>query len=355
MTKRTIVLSSLLSFLAILFIARLALPYVLHNYVEYRLNQIPEYQASISKISVHLWRGSYTIHDIKLNKLNKKIPVPFFAAKTVDLQLQWSALLKAKLVGQIAISQPSINFVTDPKGKNEQLSIDQQWRDAAEALFPVNFNRILITNGQIHYRSFTGDPPFNIYLKAIHAEIENLQGVQKSAAKLSSEITAVGQGMDGSQVSLNVKLDPAATQPTFKLSASIKDMTIPAANDFLHHYTKLDIKQGYFSLFVEAAAAKGKITGYVKPMIKNLQVVDPNEQTNPLKSIYKGAVQVVAKVLENSEQQTVATKIPLKGNIEKPDTSIWPTIANLLRHAFIQALLPQIDHTVKLTDVDLNR
>lgn len=355
MTKRMKTLSSLLSVIVILLIARLALPTILHNYAEYRLNQIPDYQARIGHINVQLWRGSYAIHNIRLNKLNKNIPVPFFSANTVSLQLQWSALLHGKLAGQITIEHPSLNFVTDPQGKNEQLTIDQQWQEAVKALSPVNFNRIIINHGQIHYRSFTGDPPFNIYLNNVNVLMDNLQAVQKTAEKLSAGIKATGYGMDGSLVQLNVKLDPLAAQPTFKLNASIENMTIPAANDFLHHYTKLDIKQGYFSLYVEAAAAKGKITGYVKPMIKDLQVIDPKAKTNPLKTIYKGAVQVVANILENPEQHTVATKIPLKGKIDNPDTNIWSTIGNLLRHAFIQALLPQVDHTVKITDINLNQ
>ena len=347
----SIVLISLIFLLA----ARLALPHVLHRYAEHRLNQIPDYQASIGDIDVHLWRGSYVIKNLQLERIAKKIPVPFFKAKAIDLQIQWSALFKGALVGQIAIWQPELNFVSNPKGHNEQLTIDEQWRQAVQALFPLNFNAISIHDGAIHYRNFGGDPPFNVYLKNVNAKVSNLRQVEKTAQALSSQIAVTAQGMDGSPVKINVDLDPFATQPTFKLNASIENMTIPTANDFLHHYSKLDIKQGYFSLFVETAAAKGKITGYAKPLIKDLEVIDPNEKLDPVKALYKGAVQVVANILENPEQGTVATKIKIQGDIDDPNVSVWSIIGNLLRHAFIQALLPQIDHSVKLKDIDLNR
>lgn len=354
MTKRTYLLI-LGGIIILLLSARLALPYALHHYAEYRLNKIPEYQAQIGDIDVHLWRGSYVIKDLKLVKINKNIPVPFFSANIIDLQVEWRALLHGKFVAQIIITQPAINFVTDPKGQNEQLTIDQQWRQAVEALFPLNFNKIIINNGQIHYRSYAGDPPFNIYLKNVNVNVDNLQQVTHKEQRLSSHILVSAQGMDGSPVKLDMALAPFAVQPTFKLNASIEHMSIPTANDFLYHYSKLDIKQGYFYLYVEVAAAKGQIKGYAKPMVEDLQVLDPHEQENPLKTLYKGAVQAVAKIVENSEQETVATKIPIRGNIEDPDTSIWSIIGNLLRHAFIQALLPQIDHSVKLQDIDLNQ
>ncbi|MDF2867106.1 MAG: hypothetical protein K0S11_576 [Gammaproteobacteria bacterium] len=344
-----------LAILSIFIGIRLALPYALHRYAEYRLNQIPEYQAQIGDIKVHLWRGSYTVENINLKKINKNIPVPFFAAQAVDFQIEWRALLQGALVGQITITKPEINFVTDPSGKNEQLTMDQQWQQAVEALFPLNFNTIVIHQGAIHYRSYAGDPPFDIYLKEVNAQVSNLRKIEKTERRLSSYIKATGKGMDNSPVKLEIALDPFASKPAFKLNASIEKMTVPTANDFLHHYTKLDIQQGYFSLYVEVAAAKGKITGYAKPMIKDLQVIDPKEQTNPVKAIYKGAVQVVAKILENEEQGTVATKIKIHGEIEDPEVNIWSMIGNLLRHAFIQALLPQIDHSVKVQDIDLNR
>jgi hypothetical protein len=352
-TKSKAFVLVILALVGLLIAARIAMPYGLKRYAEHRLNQIPEYQAHIGDVSVQLYKGSYVLKDIDLKKLNQQIPVPFFAAKAVQFRVQWRALLHGSLVAEVQVAQPKLNFVTDPQGKNEQLTIDQQWQQAVKALFPLNFNEIVINNGQIHFRNYGGDSPFNIFLKNIDAKVSNLRQIEKVSEQLSSHIKLHAHAMDGSPIKLNVDLDPSAKQPTFKLTASIEHMTIPTANDFLRHYTKLDIKKGYFNLYVEAAAAHGKITGYAKPMVKDLQVIDPKEKLNPVKALYKGAVQAVANVLENSEQDTVATKIKISGDIKQPNVSIWSIIGNLLRHAFIQALLPQIDHSVKMQDIEV--
>jgi hypothetical protein len=132
-------------------------------------------------------------------------------------------------------------------------------------------------------------------------------------------------------------------------------MQIKEANNFLHHYTKIDVARGLFSFYIEAAAANGKIKGYAKPFIKNLKVVEPQKSMTPIEALYKGALQVFAKILENPTKKTVATRIPISGNIEDPDTNIWAIIGNLLSHAFIQALLPQLDQNVHIQDIKIGK
>ena len=98
-----------------------------------------------------------------------------------------------------------------------------------------------------------------------------------------------------------------------------------------------------------------KITGYAKPLIKNLQVIEQDKNDmSPIEALYKNAVQVVAKILENPKTKKVATKININGDIDDPDIDILSIISNLLRNAFIQALLPQLDHSVEMKDINLN-
>jgi hypothetical protein len=344
----------IITIVIILIALRLALPYVLLHYAEYRINKIPEYHVRIGDIDVHLWRGSYTIKAIRLDKINSKIPVPFFSADAVDLAVDWRALLTGAFVAQLALDHPSVNFVVDPKGQNEQTSIDKQWQDAVAALFPFNFNKIVVEDGSLHFRSFTSDPPFDLYLKNINARLDNIRNITaKLENKLSSSLTLTANTMDGADVQGELHFDPLTKQPTFELKASVEQMRIKEANNFLRHYVKFDVESGLFSLYVEAAAANGKINGYAKPIIKDLKVT--KENMGPIEALYKGALQVATKILENPNKKTVATRIVIKGNIDDPDTSLWSIIGNLLHHAFIQALLPQLDHNIHVQDINVGK
>lgn len=60
----------------------------------------------------------------------------------------------------------------------------------------------------------------------------------------------------------------------------------------------------------------------------------------------------VGQVFKNQKEDQVATKISFEGNIENPNTSIWNTIVNILRNAFIRALQPAIDNQINLASVN---
>jgi hypothetical protein len=341
----------ILTILLFLIVFRLLLPYAILRYADYRINKIPDYHAKIEDVDVGILSGSYRIKNITLDKISQHLPVPFFSAKSVLLKVQWNALLHGMFVAEIQFDEPVVNFVIDPKGKAEQLTIDQEWQNAVKALFPLNFNEIIVHRGSLHFQSFTSSPPFDLYLKNIEATVTNLENKsRRQEALLPSSLLANANTMDGAPVKVEIYFDPFAKQPAFKLNASLEKMDIKDTNNFLQHYTRIKVRQGRFSLFVEAAAANGKVRGYAKPIFKNLSIVEPKSD-NPIEALYKGAVKVVTKMLENPSTKTVATKIEVAGNVDNPDVSLLSAIANILRHAFLQALLPQVDHSIDIGDV----
>lgn len=340
--------------LSAMLVVRLALPVFLHHVVEDKLNQMPGYVSKIDSISLSLYRGSYQINGIKIQKLNKNIPAPFFSANKIDLSVEWRALLKGALVAKVIAYEPNVNFVTDPQSNNEQLTIDQQWQRIVKSLFPLNFNRVIVHNGSVHYRSFTSEPPFNLYLKKINGDLTNLNNATKSGNRLPSNLVVDGQTMNGAPVKLNVKFNPFTDKPTFYLTAGLQKMDITDTNNFLQYYTKLRVKKGSFSLYIETDAANGNISGYAKPIFKNLEIDDPNT-ANPAKIIYNAAAKTAAALLKNSETKAVATKVDITGRIDNPDTSVLSVISYLFHNAFIQALLPGIDHNIPRQNIYFNR
>lgn len=331
----------------------MALPTVLIHYAQNRINKIPQYEVSIGDIVVSLWRGSYSIKDLKLNKLNNKIPIPFFAAEQINLSVEWAALFHGSIVAKMDMLEPKLNFVIEPDNKNEQLNIDKEWEQAVKALFPLNFNKISIKNGEISLHSFSGKPPFKISLHDIDFEIENLQKVRGSKALYS---TFNGKGITNQGLfKVSGKVEPDAKKPTFLLKSTLKSMQIQGANDFLINFTHFDVKKGSLSIYSEIAAAKGKIHGYLKPIVKDLKIFNPQEKINPIKFVYKGLVAITAKLVTNSKKHTLATKIYIDGEIDDPETHVFSIIGYVLKHAFIQALLPEIDHTVEISQVKFKK
>src|SRR4051812_42921684 len=64
--------------IVLLVIGRLMLPWALRSYVNRTLDQNPLYDGKIGDIDVHLWRGAYSIQDVRLVKTTGNVPVPLF-------------------------------------------------------------------------------------------------------------------------------------------------------------------------------------------------------------------------------------------------------------------------------------
>src|SRR2546423_7601441 len=71
----------LLALIAILGVGRAILPWALRNYVNRTLDRSPLYAGNIGEVQIHLWRGAYSIHDVRISKTTATVPVPLFASK----------------------------------------------------------------------------------------------------------------------------------------------------------------------------------------------------------------------------------------------------------------------------------
>ena len=350
--KRKIVFIVLGSILLILVALRIALPYILLRLVNKELaDNIPGYTGHVDDLDVALIRGAYIIKRIKIDKTGGKIPVPFFYADRVDLSLQWASLFHGRIVGEIEVDQPVLNFVKGPTEETSQTKIDKSWTDVVKKLMPLKLNKFEIVEGAIHYRDFHSKPKFDIYTKNVHILAENLSNAEKNKQVLPSSVVASADVYGGSATA-SMKMDALAKWPTFDGKMTLKGLNLANLNNFIDAFAKFDIKSGEISIYSEAAAKDGRIVGYTKPIIKDLKVLLPETDKNkPLKVAYEAVVEAVTWIFKNHNKDQLATKVEFEGNIKKPDIDIWSLIGELLKNAFIQALYPSLENTISINSL----
>lgn len=153
--------------------------------------------------------------------------------------------------------------------------------DKTGGKIPVPFE---ISNGEIHYRDFYSDPKVNIFATDIHILAENLSNAKHQPEVLPSTVEATCDSIYSGHADLHMKLNALDTVPTFDVKAELKDMDITRLNDFLSAYGKFTVRKGSIGIYTEAAAKDGKIAGYTKPIIRDLRVVNWQEdKAHPLK------------------------------------------------------------------------
>jgi hypothetical protein len=339
----------LLIVLAAVIALRLALPFIVESYVNKTLDDIPGYRGHIHDIDINLWRGAYVIHGVNIEKTSGNIPVPFFSASQVDLSVEWSALFHASLVGEIEFLDPQINIV---EGKTEEGSQNGEGADfiiAVKKLFPFKINRFDVNNGEVHFRNFHTDPQVDIHIDSLFLHASNLTNSKRLAKSLVASIVARGKIMNTGTLQGHLEIDPYALQPTFKVAIQLKSVELTRLNDFFDAYAAVDVESGVFQMYAELAAAEGRFTGYVKPLFRNMRVLDlERDGKNPLQLLWEALVAGVTELLTNQSEDQLGTRIPLSGTFDDPKADILSTIGGILKNAFIKALQPGFEHSITL-------
>ena len=339
-------LAVLLVFVAALVAARAAMPAALQWYVNRTIDQSPLYDGAIGDIDVHLWRGAYSIEEIRIVKTTGNVPVPLFASSRVDFMLQWDALLEGKLVGQMSIDTPEVNFVDGEDQGEDQTGAGGPWLDVVQDLFPFKINRCDVKNGSIHFRAFGTDPPVDVYLAEVQASIENLTNIHDEVTPLVATVKATAVAMDHAKFQYEMRLDPSSYRPTFQLAVRLLGLDVTKLNDLTRAYGAFDFERGWFDLVVELDAKEGQLQGEVKPLFRNLAVFSAKRELREddvLRAFWEALVGVATETLENQPRDQFGTVISLRGDASSPHTSILTVVGNVLHNAFVRAYLPRLE------------
>ena len=350
--KRKIILRIALILIVVLIAFRLYLPTLVLRYVNKELATIPGYQGHVDDITISLWRGAYQIQHITLNTLNGEVPVPFFAAKTIDLSLEWGALLHGAIVAKIIFYDPTVNFVSGPTVATTQSGVDSSWIQVVRNLMPLDINRVDIHNGEVHYMDFHSTPKVDIAITNIDANATNLRNKVDKDKALPSTITVSAVCFQTGKLSLNMAIDPLNPQPTFELKERMKGVQLTSFNDFTQAYFKLKIIGGTLELYTELVAKDGAFEGYTKPLFHNIKIeTNIKENKNIWHWLIANGTQFITDVFSNPKhQEQFATRIPIKGTFKNPVPDTWAAIGGVLKNAFIQALTPTLDSTLHITN-----
>src|SRR6187431_1119144 len=183
-------------------------PVALH-YANKALSELKGYKGKIKDVDIHLYRGAYRIDSLVIEKIEKNTTKPFFAAKSIDISIEWKSLFKGAIVAEFSVEQPVLNFIK--KGGNIQAGGNNDFISTVKKLSPVNINYVEIIDGQIHYLDLTSKPKIDIAAKQVFATAKNLRNVEDKDKILPSSIKLTanigGNGTIKSDAQLNALKD----------------------------------------------------------------------------------------------------------------------------------------------------
>jgi hypothetical protein len=337
----------------LLVILRLFLPSIVLNLVNKKLAHLDGYYGHVEDVDIALYRGAYVINRPNIQKLNdnRKDTSEFFKCERVDLSVEWEAIFKGKIVGEVEFQKPVIKYIMN---KSVGKKADKDTTDFIELVkdfMPLKINRFAVSDGQIHYIDPTRKPKVDVPLTRIEIEGKGLTNKPKEDVILPAYINMTANLYSG-KLSVNVKLDPLKKIPVFDMNGKLTQTDMVNLNNFFKAYGNFDLKKGTMSVYAEFAAKDGRFKGYVKPVIKDMDIVQLNkEEGNVLQIAWEAVIGTTAEVFKNQKKDQLATKVPLEGKFEKPETKTFDAIIYIVKNAFIQAIKPSVDNSVNLSNV----
>ena len=209
----------------------------------------------------------------------------------------------------------------------------------------IRADDLSLTGCTIGMRNEEPGKSYRVFLSDTDFHLSNFSS-QFSQGPAQAHLTAKFMGSGATTASANFR--PEKSGPDFDLYVKIDDTQLPALNDLLRAYGKFDVAAGLFSLVTELHIKDEVISGYIKPFFKEMKVYDKRKDKEKgfFHKMYEMLIGGVAKLLENRPHHDVATKADISGLVQKPQTSTLQIIVELIRNAFIKAILPTFEREV---------
>jgi hypothetical protein len=313
------------------------------------------YYGHVRDVDLALYRGAYKIKDLYIHKIDKqKKQVPFISASIIDLSVEWRALFQGALVGEAVILHPKVAFTQDKVEPSQVQKDTADFKRVLNDLMPLKINRVEIKGGELRYKDISVSPDVNIGMKDVNVIAHNLRNTYDKDVLLPATIKADAK-VYGGTFNLSLKTNPLTDKATFDLNAKLENTKLVQLNDFIKAYSDVDVNKGEFELYAEMAAKKGYYKGYAKPVIKDLDVVGPQDKNDPFfNKLWENIVGAAGKILKNPKKDQIATRIPFEGSTNDIKASVWYTILDVLRNAFIEALSSSIENKISISSVTEN-
>lgn len=339
--------------LILLIAFRLYLPTLVKNYVNKVLAEIPGYYGQVDDIDIALIRGAYVIKGLYLNKGTATSNVPFLSFPHSDISIEWKSLFHGKIVSEIIMDGPKVIYVfEDQKEEAGDADVDD-WTKALTDLVPIDINHFEVHNGTLAFVQLSADPDVDLQINQLELTADNLRNVVEKERILPSPIRASGVSIGNGKVSLEGYMNLVKEIPDMDLSFSLENADVTAFNDFANYYAKLDFEKGSFSVFSEVAIADGHLVGYIKPLLTDSQLI--GEDDSFLEVLWEGFVGFFKFILKNQGTDTLATKVPIEGDLNNLEAGVWPTVFNIFKNGWIEAFKGKVDEEINYEDALKNK
>jgi hypothetical protein len=288
------------------------------------------------------FQAVYRVENVPLDRLRPIVDRAYFSLSGGVLSshgdFEYGPRHRDVHVADVTVQKLRLDYTHTPATTTVEKVVEEASENPRPEV-PVRIDRIRLTDSRLGLIGRAKDRRFRVFVDNADFEVTNLSsGFRRGPAK--ANLTGSFMGSGTTVASATFRDD--ARGPDFNLAVVIENAELTSINDLLRAYGKFDVASGTFSVYTEVRVRNGGVTGYLKPLFKDIKVYSSEQDRKKpvLKKIYEKIVGGLSHLLENQPRDQVATVADLSGTVENPDTSTWQIVVRLVSNAFIRAILP---------------
>jgi hypothetical protein len=353
MTRKNKILIGLGVFVVVLVAARLALP-SRQGLREPQLAALEAYHGHVGDIDIHLWRGAYSIDDIVIVKNGASRPCRS-SARTRRSSVEWHSLLRGHRGREAAFDSPELNLVQAENEQDSQLGQGEDWHARLEELFPFRFNTVQVSNGTVRFLAPGIQTRDAITARHVNGSVTNLTNVIETGKETFADFRINGRSARRRPAVVAGSVDAFAKQPTFDVNMEVKKVQLPQVNPWCASTSRPTPRPASSSCTWNWPRPTAGSRLCESPSCRTSTSTVP-ERPKRIRIKRCGRVSWISRrtCSRTRTLSQVAARIPFTGTLEDPETSLFATIASVLRNAFVSAFARSLEGSITLRDVKKN-
>jgi Domain of Unknown Function (DUF748) len=191
-SKHTLqILGVILAFVFLIIIASFFVDEPMRRAMEKNINQrLTGYTAKIHDLDFNIFGFSVVLHNVSVRQDAQPEPAVALIPR-LKASVQWSELLKLKLVSDFVLDQPQIyvNVTQLRKEANDSVPVHKRgWQDAAYAIYPLKINLFQVNDGSFTY--IDKDPNRPLKVSHLFFRANNIRNIRAPERVYPSPIHA---------------------------------------------------------------------------------------------------------------------------------------------------------------------
>ena len=231
----------------------------------------------------------------------------------------------------------------DEARREEAVAVAKKAKD--NPLLVINVKQGKILDSEFGFVNQSVTPHYRVFVGEVNADLDNFTTRLRELQGGDAVIKVTGRFMGTGRSVIVGTFRPEKPSPDFDVGVQIVKTELKSFNDVLRAYGDFDVHRGNLSVFSELSIRHNQVSGYLKPIFKDVEAYDPNQDADKAwtKKVFESVIDGIVKLLNNTSEDQVAADAGISGPVKNPSADTWQVMGTLIQNAFFKAILPGLE------------